>query len=97
MADYGHWFSLADADGDGRVSGGEEIPFFRRSGLSQEKLGVVWQLADQPPRGFLERVQFNAAMQLISVAQVISSPLHVTFSAMTLPETANHPTVVRQF
>ena len=96
MADYGHWFSLADADGDGRVSGGERYrsPAVR---TVAGKLGVVWQLADQPPRGFLERVQFNAAMQLISVAQVISSPLHVTFSAMTLPETANHPTVVRQF
>ena len=97
MADYGQWFSLADADGDGRVSGGEAIPFFQRSGLPQEKLGMVWQLADQPPRGYLERVQFDAAMQLISIAQVLPFPSHAIFSRMNRPDTPNYPPDVRQF
>ena len=32
------WFSAADADGDGRVSGGEAVAFFSRSGLPQATL-----------------------------------------------------------
>ena len=58
---------------------------------------MVWQLADQPPRGYLERVQFDAAMQLISVAQVLPFPSHAIFSRMNRPDTPNYPPDVRQF
>ena len=68
------WFSAADADGDGRVSGGEAVAFFSRSGLPQATLMTLWELADQPPRGFLEKRQFDVAMQLITVAQVGPDP-----------------------
>lgn len=64
------WFGIADVDGDGKVSGGEAVAFFTRAGLPQASLATLWELADNPPRGFLERKQFDVAMQLITVAQV---------------------------
>ena len=63
------WFEHADADGDGNVSGGEAVAFFSRAGLPQASLATLWQLVDNPPRGFLERKQFDVALQLIYVAQ----------------------------
>ena len=63
------WFEHADTDGDGKVSGGEAVAFFSRAGLPQASLAVLWQLVDNPPRGFLEKSQFDVAVQLIYVAQ----------------------------
>ena len=63
------WFAHADADGDGKVSGGEAVVFFSRAGLPQASLATLWQLVDNPPRGFLEKSQFDVAVQLIYVAQ----------------------------
>ena len=70
MADYGQWFAIADVDRDGKVSGAEAVAFFTRAGLTQQSLAQLWQLSDNPARGFLERKQFDIAMQLITVAQV---------------------------
>lgn len=80
MADYAQWFAVADADGDGKVSGAEAVEFFRRAGLTQQSLARLWELADNPARGFLERKQFDIAMQLITIAQV---RLH--YVSLTLP------------
>jgi len=75
------WFGIADVDGDGKVSGGEAVAFFTRAGLPQASLATLWELADNPPRGFLERKQFDVAMQLITVAQVRTRVCHrVVFS-----------------
>ena len=63
------WFEHADTDGDGKVSGGEAVAFFSRAGLPQASLAALWQLVDNPPRGFLEKSQFDVAVQLIYVAQ----------------------------
>jgi hypothetical protein len=63
------WFEHADTDGDGKVSGGEAVAFFSRAGLPQASLATLWQLVDNPPRGFLEKSQFDVAVQLIYVAQ----------------------------
>ena len=68
--DYAQWFAVADTDGDGKVSGGEAVAFFQRASLPKQILAQLWELADSPPRGFLEMRQFEVAMQLISLAQV---------------------------
>lgn len=67
MAD---WFAVADTDGDGYVSGAEAVQFFQRAGLPQLSLAKLWELADNPARGYLERKQFDIALQLITIAQV---------------------------
>jgi len=68
--DYARWFAAADLDGDGRVSGAEAVQFFGRAGLAKAQLAKLWELADNPARGFLERGQFDRAMALITIAQV---------------------------
>ncbi len=35
---FDEWFRIADRDRDGKVSGGEAVEFFQKSGLSKETL-----------------------------------------------------------
>lgn len=43
--------------------------FFQRSGLPKEVLAKVWDLANSQRAGFLDRLAFHKAMDLISIAQ----------------------------
>ena len=47
------------ADGDGRLTGGDAVEFFKRSGLPREQLAKVWAMADSSRRGFLDQHSFG--------------------------------------
>nr|XP_016510443.1 PREDICTED: EH domain-containing protein 1-like [Nicotiana tabacum] len=66
---YQQWFSLADSDGDGRLTGGDAIKFFALSNLSRQDLKQVWAIADSKRQGFLGFREFITSMQLVSLAQ----------------------------
>ncbi|XP_057962935.1 EH domain-containing protein 1-like [Malania oleifera] len=66
---YQHWFSLADSDRDGRLTGNDATNFFAASKLSRPELKQVWAIADSKRQGFLGFKEFITAMQLISLAQ----------------------------
>ncbi|CAA0815359.1 EH domain-containing protein 1 [Striga hermonthica] len=66
---YQSWFSVADSDGDGRITGPDAIKFFSMSNLSRQDLKQVWAVADSRRQGFLGLKEFIAAMQLVSLAQ----------------------------
>ncbi|KAJ0801857.1 putative EH domain-containing protein [Helianthus annuus] len=75
---YTEWFSVADSDGDGRVTGVDATNFFVMSNLARPDLKQVWAIADSKRQGFLGLKEFITAMQLISMAQaghVLSSDL----------------------
>eukprot|EP00850_Spirogloea_muscicola_P014874 SM000110S18881 [mRNA] locus=s110:56750:62622:- [translate_table: standard] len=66
---FDQYFRLADADGDGRISGAEAVGFFEGAGLPQVTLAKIWQFSDQAQRGFLNRPEFHNALKLVTVAQ----------------------------
>ncbi|CAO2823615.1 unnamed protein product [Amaranthus hypochondriacus] len=66
---YQQWFSVADSDGDARITGNDAIKFFAMSELSRSDLKQVWALSDTKRQGYLGFKEFVAAMQLISLAQ----------------------------
>lgn len=68
-ATYDRWFKTVDADMDGRVTGSDAVDFFKRSGLPKDVLARVWDLANSSRAGFLDRLAFHKAMDLISIAQ----------------------------
>lgn len=65
---FERWFRVADEDRDGVVSGGEAVKFFQRSGLSQERLGQIWELSSGG-QASLNQFQFSTAMRLVALAQ----------------------------
>ncbi|XP_040988633.1 EH domain-containing protein 1 isoform X2 [Juglans microcarpa x Juglans regia] len=66
---YQEWFSYADSDGDGRITGNDATKFFAMSNLSRQDLKQVWAIADSKRQGYLGLKEFIAAMQLASLAQ----------------------------
>ncbi|EXB63267.1 EH domain-containing protein 1 [Morus notabilis] len=66
---YQEWFSYADSDGDGRITGNDAIKFFAMSNLPRQDLKQVWAVADSKRQGYLGFGEFVAAMQLVSLAQ----------------------------
>ncbi|KAK1296236.1 hypothetical protein QJS10_CPB15g01491 [Acorus calamus] len=66
---YQDWFSFADSDGDGRITGADATKFFAMAKLSRTELKQVWAIADSKRQGFLGFQEFVTAMQLVSLAQ----------------------------
>ncbi|XP_059443274.1 EH domain-containing protein 1 [Corylus avellana] len=66
---YQEWFSCADSDGDGRITGNDATKFFAMSNLSRQDLKQVWAIADSKRQGYLGFKEFIAAMQLVSLGQ----------------------------
>ncbi|URE03819.1 Dynamin family [Musa troglodytarum] len=66
---YQKWFSFADSDGDGRLSGTDAIKFFAMSNLPRGDLKQVWAIADSRREGYLGFKEFVIAMKLVSLAQ----------------------------
>ncbi|KAL0362867.1 UNVERIFIED_CONTAM: EH domain-containing protein 1 [Sesamum calycinum] len=62
---YQDWFSFADSDGDGRLTGGDAIKFFAMSNLPRQDLKLVWAIADSKRQGFLGFKEFITAMQFL--------------------------------
>ncbi|KAK6932798.1 Dynamin, N-terminal [Dillenia turbinata] len=73
---YQQWFTVADSDGDGRITGNDAIKFFAMSNLSRSELKQVWAVADSKRQGFLGFKEFISAMQLISLAQAGNDLTH---------------------
>ena len=84
MQKFAMWWSLADSDGDGRLTGQDAVAFFGRSGLDRKALSRVWALSDSRGAGFLDYEGFVRAMKLISMAQ---SGLELSLSNLQEQET----------
>ncbi|XP_066346285.1 EH domain-containing protein 1-like isoform X2 [Miscanthus floridulus] len=81
---YLQWFALADEDGDGRLTGNDELRFFAMSNLSKPELKQVWAIADSKRQGYLGFYEFMTAMQLVSLAQAGNEISHDTLSSADL-------------
>ncbi|XP_077209892.1 EH domain-containing protein 1-like isoform X2 [Tasmannia lanceolata] len=66
---YQDWFSYADTDGDGRITGNDATKIFAMSKLSRPELKQVWAIADSKRQGYLGFKEFIIAMQLVALAQ----------------------------
>ncbi|XP_066344780.1 EH domain-containing protein 1-like isoform X1 [Miscanthus floridulus] len=83
-ATYLQWFAVADEDGDGRLTGKDELRFFAMSNLSKPELKQVWAIADSKQQGYLGFYEFMTAMQLVSLAQAGNEISHDTLSSADL-------------
>ncbi|KAL9050379.1 MAG: hypothetical protein Q9162_006659 [Coniocarpon cinnabarinum] len=58
-------FSTLDKEGQGYITGDQAVSFFGNSGLSEDALATIWDLADINSEGQLNRDEFAVAMYLI--------------------------------
>ncbi|KAF8938416.1 hypothetical protein BGZ58_000940 [Dissophora ornata] len=71
---YGQLWAAADKDNSGFVTGADAVPFFAKSGLSDQILGQIWVLADADNKGVLGQQGFSIAVKLIAHAQNGKTP-----------------------
>lgn len=64
-AKYDQFFSTVDTQGNGIINGEQAVRFFSDSGLPEDTLASVWDLADINSEGQLTKDEFAVAMYLI--------------------------------
>jgi len=91
MYEYDEWFTYADADGDGRVSGAEAVHFFMRAGLPKSDLAKLWDAADHEKAGYLDRPGFTLACALIGALQQYGTITRDVFEKAIAGRTRDFP------
>ncbi|XP_054914182.1 epidermal growth factor receptor substrate 15-like 1 isoform X2 [Poeciliopsis prolifica] len=68
-AAYENYYRQLDPANTGRISAGDAAQFLKKSGLSDNTLGKIWDLADSDRKGYLDKRGFFIAMRLVASAQ----------------------------
>uniref|UniRef100_A0A3Q2XBU3 EH domain-containing protein n=1 Tax=Hippocampus comes TaxID=109280 RepID=A0A3Q2XBU3_HIPCM len=58
-----------DPVNSGKISAGDAAQFLKKSGLSDNTLGKIWDLADSERKGYLDKRGFFIALRLVASAQ----------------------------
>ncbi|KAI5207598.1 hypothetical protein E4T38_03311, partial [Aureobasidium subglaciale] len=93
-AKYDQFFSSIDTANNGHLSGEQAVKFFSDSGLPEETLASIWDLADINSEGQLNRDEFAVAMYLIR-QQRSGAPLPAFLPPALIPpgmRNQSHPT-----
>jgi epidermal growth factor receptor substrate 15 len=93
-AKYDQFFASIDTANRGHLSGEQAVKFFSDSGLPEETLASIWDLADINSEGQLNRDEFAVAMYLIR-QQRSGAPLPAFLPPALVPPTMRnqqHPT-----
>ncbi|KEQ68611.1 hypothetical protein M436DRAFT_57941, partial [Aureobasidium namibiae CBS 147.97] len=93
-AKYDQFFSSIDTANNGHLSGEQAVKFFSDSGLPEDTLASIWDLADINSEGQLNRDEFAVAMYLIR-QQRSGAPLPAFLPPALVPpgmRNQQHPT-----
>ncbi|KAL4872728.1 hypothetical protein BDV12DRAFT_161423 [Aspergillus spectabilis] len=67
-------FQAADTTNLGVITGEIAVPFFEKTKLTPDTLGLIWQIADRENRGLLTPSGFSVVLRLIGHAQAGRAP-----------------------
>ncbi|KAE8356605.1 hypothetical protein BDV28DRAFT_154473 [Aspergillus coremiiformis] len=67
-------FQSADTTNLGVITGEVAVPFFEKTKLAPDTLGLIWQIADRENRGLLTPSGFGVVLRLIGHAQAGRAP-----------------------
>ncbi|KAF7587673.1 hypothetical protein BBP40_006884 [Aspergillus hancockii] len=68
------YFQAADTTNLGVITGEVAVPFFEKTKLAPDTLGLIWQIADRENRGLLTPSGFGVVLRLIGHAQAGRTP-----------------------
>lgn len=93
-AKYDQFFNGIDTAGEGHLNGEQAVRFFSDSGLPEDTLAQIWDLADINSEGRLSRDEFAVAMYLIR--QERSKPAGAASLPAFLPQALIPPSLRNQ-
>lgn len=89
---YDTVFSTVDRDNTGVIVGDQAVEFFSKTGLSEDILAQIWDLADIDSDGQLTRDEFAVAMHLIKQRRAYPRhPLPATLPFALVPPNMRQP------
>lgn len=62
------WFKELDKESCSIIRGLEVARFLQRSNLSRDTLRTIWAVVDSDNKGYINRVQFNTVIRLVSIS-----------------------------
>ncbi|XP_019712194.1 epidermal growth factor receptor substrate 15-like 1 [Hippocampus comes] len=90
---YESYYRQLDPVNSGKISAGDAAQFLKKSGLSDNTLGKIWDLADSERKGYLDKRGFFIALRLVASAQaghdVSISSLSQTLAPPTFRDTSS--------
>ncbi|XP_061653333.1 epidermal growth factor receptor substrate 15-like 1 isoform X3 [Phyllopteryx taeniolatus] len=66
---YENYYRQLDPVSSGKILAGDAAQFLKKSGLSDNTLGKIWDLADSERKGYLDKRGFFIALRLVALAQ----------------------------
>ncbi|KAF2280336.1 uncharacterized protein EI97DRAFT_455235 [Westerdykella ornata] len=84
-ASYDNLFNKVDTMGRGYITGEQAVQFFSDSGLPEDVLAGIWDLADINSEGQLNRDEFAVAMYLIRQQRKPGTPLPAVLPPNLVP------------
>ena len=66
---YSNMLALCKPADPSKVSGAEAVTFFKKSGVSVDKLKGIWNVANRTCNEYLTKDEFYIALRLIAYAQ----------------------------
>jgi len=69
LPQYDVYYKKLDADGKGEIGAMEAATFLKKSGLSDEMLGKIWDMSDPRGKGFLDRGGLFVACKMVALVQ----------------------------
>jgi epidermal growth factor receptor substrate 15 len=89
---YDHLFAKVDTFGRGYITGEQAVQFFSDSGLPEDVLAGIWDLADINSEGQLNRDEFAVAMYLIRQQRKPGISLPTTLPPSLIPPSMRNQT-----
>ncbi|KAF2742921.1 hypothetical protein M011DRAFT_252083 [Sporormia fimetaria CBS 119925] len=89
-ASYDNLFNKVDTTGRGFITGEQAVHFFSDSGLPEDILAGIWDLADINSEGQLNRDEFAVAMYLIRQQRKPGTPLPAALPPALIPPSMRH-------
>ncbi|XP_051902110.1 epidermal growth factor receptor substrate 15-like 1 [Hippocampus zosterae] len=90
---YESYYRQLDPVNSGKISAGDAAQFLKKSGLSDNTLGKIWDLADSERKGYLDKRGFFITLRLVASAQaghdVSISSLSQTLAPPTFRDTSS--------
>ena len=70
LTQYDVYYKRLDPNGANQIPAMDAAGFLKKSGLTDEILGKIWDLSDEGAKGYLDRKGFFAACKFVALSQV---------------------------
>ena len=84
LPQYEVYYKKLDPEGKGEIGAMEAATFLKKSGLSDEMLGKIWDMSDPGGKGFLDKTGLFVACKMVALVQS-ETPLTVDNARVQCP------------